>query len=136
MPVPKSLREEGELRVVTEARGLAAHSIRICSNENTFPKRYRWCITSKIIDTAIDICSNIDKANAVYVSDTNDYALRKGFQNKAIVNTYSLLTLINIAYTTFDIENSKIMYWTKMVTTVQKLLRSWKKSDSDRYNKI
>jgi hypothetical protein len=136
MAIPKSQREEGKLKVVTASRELAAHTIRICSNEKVFPKHYRWCITSKIVDTAIDICSNIDKANAIYVSDKNDYPLRKSYQNQALADTYSLLTLVDIAYVTFGIESSKIEYWTRLITSVQKMIRSWKKSDSDRYSKM
>ena len=49
MSVPKSLRSEGKLRVITKANELAAYTIKICSNENCFPKRYRWCLTSKML---------------------------------------------------------------------------------------
>lgn len=48
MSVVESKREEGELRALTKARELAVYTIRICCNENNFPKRYRWCITNKV----------------------------------------------------------------------------------------
>ena len=50
MSVVKSKQTEGKLLVVTKARELAAYTIKICSNEKNFPKRYRWCITAKIVD--------------------------------------------------------------------------------------
>lgn len=50
MSVVESKREEGELRALTKARELAVYTIRICCNENNFPKRYRWCITNKVVD--------------------------------------------------------------------------------------
>ena len=42
MSVVKSKRGIGKMLVVTRANELAVYTIRICSNEKNFPKRYRW----------------------------------------------------------------------------------------------
>ena len=52
MSVVKSKRGEGQLLVLSKANELATYTIKICSNEKNFPKHYRWCITSKIVDAA------------------------------------------------------------------------------------
>ncbi len=133
MSVVSSKRGMGRLTVFTRANDLAAFTIRICSNEKNFPKHYRWCVTAKIVDAALDINNYITMANSVFVQSENDVALRHQFQQKAIASSYALLSMIDIAYRTFGIDSAKIDHWTGMILEVQNLLRNWKKSDKDRY---
>lgn len=134
MSVPKSKRSEGQLTVLVKANELATYTIKICSNEENFPKHYRWCITNKIVDSALDINNYITMANAVFVTDKNDVALRKQFQTKAA--SYALLSMMDIAYRTFGIKSSRVEHWTGLVLEVQNYLRNWKKSDAERYSDI
>jgi len=136
LSVVKSKRKTGKLVVVTKANELAVYTIKISSNEKNFPKRYRWCITSKIVESALEINNLINKANAVYVKDGEDYALRKRFQTIALTETYSLLSMIDIAYRTFGIRSSTIKHWTSMIIDVQKLLRNWRHNDYQRYKDL
>lgn len=137
MSVPKSKRGHSDLEVVTKANELATYTIHICSNEKCFPKRYRWCITAKLVDAAIDISRYIIMANSVYVGeDIEMFKLRKVYQMKGLATTYSLLSMMDIAYRTFGIEGSRMDYWTGLVITVQNLLRNWKKSDERRYSNL
>lgn len=55
MSVVKSKRGQGKLLVYTRANELAVYTIQICANEKHFPKRYRWCITNKIVECAVTI---------------------------------------------------------------------------------
>lgn len=136
MSVVKSKREEGELKVVTKANELATYTIRVCSNEKNFPKRYRWCITNKIVDAALDINNQIIKANSVYVKDKVDYELRKSYQTQGLAATYSLLSMIDIGYRTFGIDSKRIKHWTSLVLDVQILMRNWRKRDIERYKSL
>lgn len=130
----KRLSKKQPLQVITKANNLTTHTIRICSNENNFPKRYRWCITSKIVDAAVEIARNATIANSINAdSDREMYSLRKKYQTVALANTYSLLTLIDIAYNTFSLDGDKVDYWIGLVEEVQNLLRNWKRSDEQRY---
>lgn len=132
MSVVKSQREETELTVITKANELTAYTIKICSNEKNFPKRYRWCITSKIVESSINIGNNIIKANSIYVQSAEDLAARSRYQKEALIETYALLNMISIAYETFGIESDRVKYWTQLVTSVQTLIRNWRKSDANR----
>lgn len=137
MSVPKSKRGHSDLEVVTKANELATYTIHICSNEKCFPKRYRWCITAKLVDAAIDISRYIIMANSVYVgNDIEMFKLRKVYQTKGLAATYSLLSMMDVAYRTFGIEGSRMDYWTGIVITVQNLIRNWKKSDERRYSNL
>lgn len=130
----KRLSKKQPLQVITKANNLTTHTIRICSNENNFPKRYRWCITSKIVDAAVEIARNATIANSINAdSDREMYSLRKKYQTVALANTYSLLTLVDIAYNTFSLDGDKVDYWIGLVEEVQNLLRNWKRSDEQRY---
>lgn len=136
MSVVKSKRGEGQLVVLTKSSELAAYSIKICSNEKCFPKRYRWCITSKIVDAAVEISNNAVMANSVFVKDEFDYKLRKQYQTKALSSTYALLSMIDMAYRVFGIEAGRIEHWTRLTVEVQTMLRNWRKTDIERYKSL
>ena len=74
--------------------------------------------------------------NSVFVRDESDYALRKQYQTKALASTYSLLSMMDISYRVFGIENSRMEHWTKIAVEVQTMLRNWRKSDIDRYKNM
>ena len=86
MSVVKSKRGKSKFEVLVKANELAAFTIRICSNEKNFPKRYRWAITSKIVNEAIDICRYIRKANKRVLNREmlKEYKKRRKYQNKAL----------------------------------------------------
>lgn len=131
MSVEKSKRGEGKLLVITRANELAAYTIKICSNEKNFPKRYRWCISNKLVEAALSINNNIVAANSVYVADDEQaYNLRRQYQTKALAETYALLSMIDIAYRTFGVESGRVEFWTHLTKEVQALLRNWRKSES------
>lgn len=137
MSVPKSKRGESKLEIVTKSNELSAYTIHICSNEKYFPKRYRWCITAKIVDSAIDISRFIVMANSVFVGDDPSmYKIRKQYQTQALASTYSLLSMMNTAYCTFAIDGQRMDYWTGLVIAVQSLIRNWRDSDRKRYSSL
>lgn len=136
MSVVKSKRGKSELEIINKSRELASYTLKICSNEKSFPKRYRWCITSNIVDDALNIYSDIRKSNAIFVKFKVDYDERRKCQNTALGTIDSMLGNMDIAYATFNIEDKRFEYWVGLVMDVQKLLRSWMKSDLERYKEI
>ena len=133
MAVVQSKRKQGEMIVFTKTRELATYTITICSNEKNFPKRYRWCITSKIVEEALSIETNASKANSVFVHDNYDYQLRKRYQSLAIASTHAMLSMIDIAYRVFGIDGKRVAYWTNLIKEVQILLCNWKKSEEEKH---
>ena len=133
MSVVKYKRGKSKFEVLVKANELAAFTIRICSNEKNFPKRYRWAITSKIVNEAIDICRYIRKANKRVLNREmlKEYKKRRKYQNKALGRIDSMLALMDIAYYTFHIKDEKIDNWVDMVVSLQTLLEGWKKSDKN-----
>ena len=133
MSVVQSKRGESDLTLITKANELATYTINICTNEKNFPKRYRWCITNKIVEFALDINNKINMANSVFVKDESDYLLRKGYQTEALASTYALLSSMDIAYRSFGIESDRMKHWTGKVINVQILLRNWRKSEIEKH---
>ena len=136
MSVVKSRRGQGQLEVLTKSRELATYTIKICTNEKNFPKRYRWCITNKIVESAVMINADINRANGIYVNNQNDLLLRLEFQNRALAEIGALIANIDIAYNVFGIEAKRVKNWVGLIINVQTLLRGWKKSDLKRYKDI
>lgn len=146
MSVPKSKRNETPLSVLTEAHKLACYTIRLCSNENKFPKRYRWCLAKDIIDSAVRAAAYAAKANAIYVNDSQSYVLRRDYQQKAIAEIAGMQALMDIAFRMFsqlrhtgeDEKQKKqmnIAFWTDQLIKTKALLLAWKKSDTERFKK-
>jgi hypothetical protein len=132
--VVKSKRKETKSTVITKADELAAYTVHICSNEKYFPKRYRWCITAKIVNTAIDISTYAHMANPIYVGgDLQMLRIRKSLQTKTYISTFNLLSLINIAYNTFHIDGRRVEYWTGLVIELQEMIKNWTKSLEQSY---
>ena len=135
MSVPKSKRGNSELRILTRVDELAVYTIQICSNENNFPKRYRWCLTSKIVEDTVDIVRLVKMANSITINtDEELFKMRTAYQNKAYALTNSLLGMIDIAYRIFDIDSKRISYWTGIIVDVQKLLKNWQKANKQQFN--
>lgn len=133
MAVPEGKRTESKLAVQTKVIELAEYTITICSNEKNFPKRYRWCLTNKIVDTALEIMNDVNTANSIYVSTKGDYELRRHYQTNALAYTARLLGLMEVAYIKFNIPDKRIKHWTQLVVDARELIKKWRKSDGDRF---
>lgn len=133
MSVPKTKRGTSKLKVITESRRLAAYTLKITQSEKNFPKRYRSFVKDEIVTVATDISKHIYKANSIRVTTEDDYARRRASQQEAIDLTYVLLNNIGIWHMVNRIEGNRIDYWSGLIMEVQRLLRSWKDADFQRY---
>ena len=136
MSVPQGKREKGELETLTKARALKNYTMRICTNENNFPKRYRWCITNDIVKEATEICRLIVSANAVRVEQPQDATRRRERQKMAYELTEVLLEDVDTAFAFFHVPPKRIEHWTSQIMEVQKCLNGWMKSDAERYGQF
>lgn len=137
MSVVEGKRSEGELLVVVKANSIVDYTLQICTNEKQFPKRYRWCVTSRIVNVTCDVNDLIIRANAVYVRLDDDSAERRlSYQAQALELTYVVLNLIDIAYRRFNLDPQKVKHWAGMVKGLQELIRRWRKNDAERYKKL
>ena len=136
MSVPVYKRTEQKLEVITNAIDLAKHTMHLTHNEKHFPKRYRWIITQKIVNTALDIVTNVRKANNIRIEEKSDLLQRRQYQIDALNDCEVLLTLIEIAYSMFNLESGSVEYWTGLIVKQEQLISKWRKSDRDRHREL
>ena len=137
MSVVAGKRGEGDLKVITVSGDLCDYTLQITSNEKHFPKRYRWNITNRILQTAFDIDDHLIYANSVYVRpDDGSLLRRQTHQLEALELTHVLLRNIDRAYRRLGIDSDRIAFWTGKVKELQRLIRGWYLKDKERYESI
>lgn len=136
MAVPKYKRRKGDFGVITKAEALVKYTLEITSNEKNFPKRYRWCVTSKIVDSTVSMFSDLTRANTIKVVTKEDKILRRSYQVRALAEIGNLLGLMQIAYDVFNVDADRAEYWTRLVIAEQEAIRNWRDSDRERYKDI
>lgn len=121
---------ENELRVILKAKDLAEHTLRITSNCNRYPKKYRFSLVDKMQNKSIEIYENLYEANR---TDIKNYRLeRSELQTKAITKCDELLFYIELSMK-LNIINAKSMeYWSKMVSDVKHMAIAWRTKDKER----
>lgn len=72
MSVVRGEREETKMAVVEQAEELAGYTLKMATNEKRFPKRYRWCFTSKLCDTALELTELVHEANGIFAKDKSE----------------------------------------------------------------
>ena len=102
-------------------------------NENYFPKRNRWIITQPIVTESLEIMSCVRRANAVDVKIFDDYKYRREQQIKAYGRCEALLTLIEVAHKTLNLDLKRIEHWTNLICEVEEYIQKWMRSDKKRY---
>lgn len=134
MSVIVSKRSETKLAFLDTAEKLAVHTMTICSNEKHFPKRYRWCLTSKIVDAAVNVVALANKANAIYPTGRDEIRLRLRYVNEAIAEVSSLLSLIPVAAKMFqiDLQSKAVAYWLEVATYEKTLLMKWRTRNQEK----
>lgn len=133
MSVRKGDRAEGKLQVLNKARELKKYSLTIVKNDKHFPKSTRWLYAYPIVNEVRAACTCIRHANSVYVTNDEDYKYRHLEQVKAHASLDALLDPINDAYDANYITGNQVEHWTGLVLQTDDLLKSWTKSDKEKY---
>lgn len=137
MAVVESERGETKMAWWKSITKLNAYTIKAVTNEKVIPKRYRWVVAQRLLDSSMSMLENAIKANSVYVKEQfkqSDYELRRRFQKLAYAETHTMLTLVDIAYKTFkEMTEHKVKTWIGLILLAQTDLKNWIENDSKRY---
>lgn len=136
MTVLKNKRAVGNLEVITKARKLAKYSLLLAKNEKIFPKRNRWLLTQPIVQSSLNIFTNMRKANSIEIRTKADFEQCRALQQDAYAECEALLSLIEIAYTTLNIQAKRIEFWTGLVVELEQQLLTWKERVFNRYSSL
>jgi len=129
MSVPVSKRGWHTFNTIVEATNLAVYTIRICNNEKRFPKRHRWCLAKRIVDTALDICEYLNNANE---TPMKLYDERYNYQEMALKKIATLSSLVNIACCVYSLNDGTAYRWTEQILKVKNYTNRWIESDKVR----
>lgn len=137
MSVVKGDRKESSSNLETAKmlKGLCVYTIQICKNEKNFPKRDRWILTAPIVKCAVKAYAKVLEANAITVVKLDDYMMRRKCQIQARKKLKAMIGLVEIAYTTLSLEESRLEYWTGYIKGCMDILSKWRAADRKRYAK-
>ena len=87
---------DNELQVILKSKDLAEHTLRITSNCNRYPKKWRFSLVDKMQNKSLEIYENLHEANR---TDLKDYRReRLELQTRAIAKCDELLFYIELSH--------------------------------------
>ncbi|MBD5545835.1 MAG: four helix bundle protein [Lachnospiraceae bacterium] len=121
---------ETELKVILKAKDLAEHTLRVTSNCNRYPKKYRFSLVDKMQIKSLNIYESLMEANR---TDLTDYKReRLELQTCAITYCDELLFYIELSYKLNIINDKSMEYWSKMVSDIKHMTIAWRSKDRQR----
>lgn len=121
---------EKEMEVIIKAKNLAEHTLRVTSNCNRYPKKYRFSLVDKMQNKALEIYEYLYEANR---TDIKDYKRdRLELQTKAITHCDELMFYIELSNKLGIINVKSMDYWSKMVDDIKHMAISWRTKDRKR----
>lgn len=121
---------ETELKVILKAKDLAEHTLRVTSNCNRYPKKYRFSLVDKMQNKALEIYEYLYEANRTDLK--NFKKERSELQTKAITNCDELLFYIELSMKLNIISMESMEYWSKMVFDIKHMAIAWRTKDKER----
>lgn len=118
---------EKELQVIVKAKELALHTMKLTSNCNRYPKKYRHSLVDKMQNKCLDIYTTLYEANRIN-NITNKY-LRCEKITQGITYCDELLFFIELSMNLELLNDSSAAYWTKMVCDVKHMALAWRKKE-------
>lgn len=128
-----SERTQGDYDILQKAKEIAGYVLKITHNEKNFPKRYRFSVTNKLQEKAMDIIANLIEAYEIYPNSQAEFDERLSRMKVARAEIRSLLALTEVAATAFEIKASTFEYLTRQLMDLKKHLTAWIQSDLKRF---
>ena len=114
---------ENDLKVILKAKELATHTLRVTSNANRYPKKFRFSLVDKMQNKSMEIYEILFEANRTD---------RLELQTKAITYCDELLFYIEMSHELKIISSDSMGYWSKMVSDVKHMAIAWRTKDRQR----
>lgn len=121
---------ETELKVILKAKDLAEHTLKVTSNCNRYPKKFRFSLVDKMQIKSLNIYEALMEANR---TDLKDYKRdRLELQTNAITYCDELLFYIELSYKLNIINDKSMEHWSKMVSDIKHMAIAWRSKDKER----
>ena len=128
MSVPTWKRNESDLDLFITAQEFAIHILKITQNEKIFKPLFQVSITDRINQLAIDIYTNLWKANHYKLGSVE----RGKLQHLAIENCIDFLAIWNLGIRAFHLKHKKTEYVVGKLLTIRDTTKKWINNDIDR----
>ena len=125
--MPKSQRED-KSDVCYLASQAEVKIIKMTMNEKYFPKRARFIITNKLIDSVMNVSSNFFAANAIYPNNEEKLKIREQYQIIGKANLSALEHQLNVANQLFNIPDGVLDEIFGLTSQIEKKYNNWFKS--------
>lgn len=122
--------------VLVAAKELAGFTMRVTMNEKNFPKRYRYSITDKMQNLALEVLTELTQASEIYPDTDYEFALRRAHMKEARAAVRALIALAEVAVATFPVKPSTFAEWARSAANIQKQIAGWIRSDDERFSKF
>ena len=102
--------------------------IKMTMNEKYFPKRARFIITNKLIDSAMNISANFNAANAIFPNTEEKLKLREQYQTIGKANISVLEHQLNLSKRLFNIPAAVLDDIFGQISEMKKMYPNWFKA--------
>lgn len=99
--------------------------IKMTMNEKYFPKRSRFIITNKLIESAMNVSSNFNAANAIFPNTEDKLKLREQYQTIGKANMNVLEHQLNLSLRLFNIPGTVMDEIFSQVSEMKKMYPNW-----------
>ena len=132
MSVLARFRSESPFAVRDDARKLEVKIIKLCMNEKYFPKRYRFILTTAIIEDAHKLADYIEAANKTDL--TAEFARRRlSYQKEALIRIEFIFRKLILAQELgFAIPEGVLLELGEMLQKEERSIKNWIESDKTR----
>lgn len=122
--------EEKELKVIKKSKELIKHTVRVTSNINNYPKKYRHSVVDRMQLKSMDIYETLEEANR---TDIRLYKReRSELQTNAITYCDELIFYIEMSHDLKFIDMDSMEYWSKLVKDIKHMAIAWRSKDRGR----
>mgnify|MGYP000009477456 FL=1 len=119
-----------DLLVIEKAKELAKHTLKVTSNANRYPKKFRFSLVDKMQNKSLEIYEMLFEANR---TDIKYYKRdRLELQTKAITYCDELNFYIEMSYALGIINSASMENWSRMVSDVKYMAIAWRTKDRKR----
>lgn len=115
---------ENDLKVIVKAKELAAHSFKLTSNCNRYPKKYRHSLVDRIQIKSLDIHDTLLEANRI--NNVTQKWQRCEAITRAITLCDELLFYIELSMSLDLLKDNSAAYWSKLVQDVKYMSIAWR----------
>ncbi len=133
-----AVNNQGELSVITAAKDLCSYIFVITDKS---PKKFRFTLTSRMQNYALDIIGYLNMANEIYMKSSRRDVLeravgmRRSYQKKAMTSIKLLDYIAQLSMEQKCILPNQYEQITKKLWDCRKMLNAWINSDSRRLEK-